>query len=98
MTIFIGITAMILFVMGVAGFLIRRNPLVMFMSIELMLNAVNLGLVMIGRVLQNIDAQIIAFFIIIVAAAEVAVGLGILVTFFAYKDDVDVDSVDLMKG
>ena len=98
MTSFIGVTAIILFVMGIAGFLIRLNPLVMIMSIELMLNAVNLGLVMLGRVFQSVDAQVLAFFIIVVAAAEVAVGLGILVTLFSGRDDVDADNINLLKG
>ena len=98
MTSLIGITSVLLFVMGVTGFLIRRNPLVMLMSVELMLNAVNLGLVGIGRLHQNIDSHILVLFIIAVAAAEVAVGLGIIVTLFTGRDDVDVDNIDLMKG
>ena len=98
MNVILGITALFLFLLGILGFLVRRNPLVMFMSIELMLNAVNLGLVTLGRIFQSIDAQILTIFIIIVAAAEVAVGLGILVVLFAGRDDVDVDNINLMKG
>ena len=94
----LGITSILLFTMGVAGFLIRRNPLVMFMSIELMLNAVNLGIMLFGRIYQNVNAQVLVIFIIIIAAAEVAVGLGILVTLFTDRNDVDADNIDLMKG
>jgi len=98
MSLLLGFTAITLFIMGIAGVLMKRNPLVMFMSIELMLNAVNLGLMTIGRANESIDAQIITIFIIAVAAAEVAVGLGIIVTLFSDRDDVDVDKINMLKG
>lgn len=95
---FLGFTALALFIMGIAGVLIKRNPLVIFMSIELMLNAVNLGIMIIGRANEKVDAHIITIFIIAIAAAEVAVGLGIIVTLFQDKDDVDVDKINMLKG
>lgn len=98
MSLFIGITSILLFTMGIMGVLIRRNPLVILMSIELMLNAVNLGLILTGRIFQNLDAQILIIFIIAVAAAEITVGLGILVTLFTRRDDFDVDRINLFKG
>lgn len=94
----LGITSILLFTMGIIGFLIRRNPLIMFMSIELMLNAVTLGIMLFGRIYQDVNAHVLTIFIIIIAAAEVAVGLGILVTLFTDRDDVDVDKINLMKG
>jgi len=94
----LGITAMLLFVFGMAGVLLKRNPLVMFMSIELMLNAVNLGLMIISRASGHVDAQVLTIFLITIAAAEVAVGLGIIVTLFSDRDDVDVDNINLLKG
>jgi NADH-quinone oxidoreductase subunit K len=98
MIILLGITALILFFMGIAGFLIRRNPLVMLMSIELMLNSVNMGLIMLGRIFQNMHAQVLMIFVIVVAAAEIVVGLAILVTMFSDRDDFDIDNIDMMKG
>jgi len=87
----------LLFVIGVAGVLTRRNALIIFMSIELMLNAVNLAFVAFGRYIPNIDGQIFVFFVMAVAAAEVAVGLAIIVTIFKRKESVDIDQVNLMK-
>jgi len=87
----------ILFVTGVAGVLTRRNALIIFMSIELMLNAVNLAFIAFGRYIPNIDGQIFVFFVMAVAAAEVAVGLAIIVTIFRRKESVDIDQVNLMK-
>jgi NADH-quinone oxidoreductase subunit K len=98
MSLLIGITSILLFTMGIMGVLIRRNPLVILMSIELMLNATNLGLILTGRIFQNLDAQILIIFIIAVAAAEISVGLGILVTLFMRRDDFDVDRINLFKG
>ncbi|NQT34060.1 NADH-quinone oxidoreductase subunit NuoK [bacterium] len=89
--------AAVLFCIGVAGVLTRRNALIIFMSIELMLNAVNLTFVAFSRYLTNIDGQIFVFFVMAVAAAEVAVGLAIIVTIFRHKESVDIDKVNLMK-
>ncbi|MDI6784181.1 MAG: NADH-quinone oxidoreductase subunit NuoK [bacterium] len=88
----------ILFSLGVLGVLFRRNILIIFMSIELMLNAVNLAFIAIARSLNSMDGQVIVFFVIAVAAAEVAVGLAIIITIFRNKETVDVDEMNLMKG
>ncbi len=87
----------ILFTIGVIGVLTRRNAIVIFMSIELMLNAVNLSFVTFSRMLDSMDGQIFVFFIMTVAAAEAAVGLAIIVALFKNKETVDVDEVNLMK-
>ncbi|MBI1798589.1 MAG: NADH-quinone oxidoreductase subunit NuoK [Candidatus Eisenbacteria bacterium] len=87
-----------LFVIGVVGVLVRRNALVIFMSIELMLNAANLAFVAFGRSLQSLDGQIFVFFVMTVAAAEVAVGLAIIVNLFRLRETVFVDEVNLLKG
>jgi NADH-quinone oxidoreductase subunit K len=86
----------ILFAIGVAGVLIRRNIIVMFMSIELMLNAVNLAFIALGRRVGSIDGQVIVFFVITVAAAEAAVGLGIIISLFRNRATVDVDELKLL--
>ena len=86
-----------LFAVGVIGVLIRRNVLVMFMSIELMLNAVNLTLVTFARMQGTLDGQVLAFFVMVVAAAEVVVGLAIIVSIFRRKDTASVDEVKAMK-
>ena len=78
--------------------LIRRNPLIMFMSVELMLNAVNLAFVAFSRYLQSIEGQVFVFLILTVAAAEVAVGLAIIVALFRARESVDVDQVNELKG
>ena len=88
----------ILFAIGVMGVLFRRNILIIFMSIELMLNAVNLAFIAIARYLNLMDGQLIAFFVIAVAAAEVSVGLAIIITIFRNKETIDVDEMNLMKG
>lgn len=88
----------ILFSLGAVGVLIRRNPLVMFMSIELMLNAANLAFVAFSRYLDNLDGQVFVFLILTVAAAEVAVGLAIIVAIFRARESVDVDEVNELKG
>ena len=93
---YLGLSAL-LFCIGIAGVLTRRNALIIFMSIELMLNAVNLTFVAFSRFLPNIDGQIFVFFVMVVAAAEVAVGLAIIVTIFRHKETVDIDKVNLMK-
>ena len=92
------ILAAFLFVIGMVGVMVRRNPLVMFMCIELMLNAVNLSFVAIGRQLDSIDGQSIVFFVMVVAAAEVVVGLGIIVSIMRRRNDVNADDLVGLKG
>ncbi|HMQ35416.1 MAG TPA: NADH-quinone oxidoreductase subunit NuoK [Chloroflexaceae bacterium] len=87
-----------LFTIGVLGVLVRRNAIVVFMSVELMLNAANLALVAFARERLSIDGQVIVFFVITVAAAEVAVGLALLVAIFKSKRTADVDEVSTLKG
>ena len=91
------ILSSVLFAIGVAGVLIRRNPVVIFMSIELMLNAVNLSFVAFASQLNSLDGQVFVFFVMAVAAAEVAVGLAIIVSIFRARTSVDVDEMNLMK-
>jgi NADH-quinone oxidoreductase subunit K len=86
-----------LFSIGVAGVLLRRNVLVMFMSIELMLNAVNLAFVSLGNRLGTMDGQVIVFFVMTVAAAEAAVGLAIIISIFRNRESVNVDDFTLLK-
>ena len=88
----------ILFVLGAAGVLVRRNPLVILISIELMLNAANLTLVTFSRQLQNLEGQLFALMSMTVAAAEAVVGLAILVDIFHVRDVEDVDELSEMKG
>ena len=88
----------ILFTIGVAGVLIRRNALIIFMSIELMLNAANLAMVAFSSVLKSFSGQIFVFFVIAVAAAEVAVGLALIVEIFKSKRSIDVDQMSSLKG
>jgi NADH-quinone oxidoreductase subunit K len=85
------VLSMILFSLGIAGVTTRRNPILIFMSIELMLNAVNLSLIAFGRYLGDAGGQMLTIFVMAVAAAEVSVGLGILIAIFRTKDNVDVD-------
>jgi NADH-quinone oxidoreductase subunit K len=92
------VLAALLFTIGAVGVLIRRNTLVMFMCIELMLNAANLTFVAYAKALNDISGQVIVFFTLVVAAAEVAVGLAIIVAIFRRKQDVTADDVDLLKG
>ena len=87
----------ILFTIGVIGFLVRRNLIVMFMSIELMLNAANLAFVAFSRYLNSMDGQIFVFFVMTVAAAEAAVGLAIILAIFRTKETVNADEMNLMK-
>ncbi|MCL6498639.1 MAG: NADH-quinone oxidoreductase subunit NuoK [Armatimonadota bacterium] len=87
-----------LFTLGTVGVLVRRTALILFMSIELMLNAVNLAFVTLARVHANLDGQLAVFFVLVVAAVEVVVGLSILVHIFRSRDTVDVDEVDLLRG
>ena len=88
----------ILFCIGVVGVLVRRNALVIFMSIELMLNAANLAFVSFARHLNSLDGQVFVFFVMTVAAAEVAVGLAIIVNVFRLRETVFVDEINLLKG
>jgi NADH-quinone oxidoreductase subunit K len=91
------ITAAALFTIGVIGALMRRNALIIFMSIELMLNAVALTFIAFSRYLHSLTGQIFVFFIMLVAAAEVAVGLAIVVLIFKNKQTINLDEIDLMK-
>ena len=93
----LGLSAVV-FVIGLVGVLVRRNALVIFMSIELMLNAGNLAFVAFARSMHSIDGQIFVFFVMTVAAAEVAVGLAIIVNLFRLRESVFVDEVNLLKG
>jgi NADH-quinone oxidoreductase subunit K len=88
----------LLFTIGVVGVLVRRNAIVVFMCIELMLNAVNLSFLAFARAAGNLDGQILAFFVMVVAAAEVVVGLGILVVIFRTRASTSVDDINLLKG
>ena len=94
---YIGLSA-ILFTIGALGVLIRRNSIVIFMSIELMLNAANLAFVSFARVYGAISGQIFVFFVMTVAAAEVAVGLALIVAIFNTKQSIDVDQMSSLKG
>jgi len=94
---YIGLSA-ILFTIGALGVLIRRNSIVIFMSVELMLNAANLAFVAFARTFEAVSGQIFVFFVIAVAAAEVAVGLALIVTIFRTKQSIDVDQLNNMKG
>ena len=91
------ILAAILFTIGAVGVLIRRNAIVLFMCIELMLNAANLALVTFSRINGTLDGQIMAFFVMVVAAAEVVVGLAIIVTIFRTRRSASVDDASLLK-
>jgi NADH-quinone oxidoreductase subunit K len=92
------ILSAILFIIGAVGVLVRRNPLVILISIELMLNAVNLTLITFSRQLQNIEGQLFALMSITVAAAEAVVGLAILVDIFRVRDVEDIDELSELKG
>ncbi len=92
------ILSAILFTIGALGVLIRRNALIIFMSIELMLNAANLAIVAFSSILQSFSGQIFVFFVIAVAAAEVAVGLALIVEIFKSKRSIDVDQMSSLKG
>ena len=86
-----------LFIIGVAGVVLRRNVIVIFMSIELILNAVNINLVAFSYQLQNGAGQVFAIFVIAVAAAEAAVGLGIILAFYRNKETINIDEMNLMR-
>jgi len=88
----------ILFAIGAVGVLARRNAIIIFMSVELMLNAANLLFVAFSRYLGDLDGQVLVFFVITVAAAEVAVGLALIVTIFRTKNSINIDEINLLKG
>jgi len=90
--------SMVLFAMGTLGVLIRRNPLIIFMSIELMLNAANLAFVAFARSFDVLTGQIFVFFVMTVSAAEVAVGLALIIIIFRNKHSIDVDLMNSLKG
>jgi NADH-quinone oxidoreductase subunit K len=92
------IVSAILFTIGVVGVLVRRNPLIMFMSIELMLNAVNLSFITFAHYLNSVDGWIFVFLVLTVAAAEVVVGLAIIVSIFRSRRDINIDELDSLKG
>jgi NADH-quinone oxidoreductase subunit K len=92
------VLASVIFTIGAVGMLVRRNTLVMFMCVELMLNAVNLTFVTYANALNDIGGQVLVFFTLVVAAAEVAVGLAIIVAIFRRRQNVTADDVDLLKG
>ncbi len=88
----------VLFSLGVYGVLARKNAVLVLMSIELMLNAVNLNLIAFGAFRDNVVGQVFALFVITIAAAEVGIGLAIVLVIFRNKASIDLDQVDLMKG
>ncbi len=92
------IVALLLFGIGTLGFLIRRNAIVVFMSVELMLNAVNLLLVTFSRIRVDLDGQVMAFFVMAVAAAEAAVGLAIIIAVFRKMRNIDLDKASLLRS
>ncbi|AWG51274.1 NADH-quinone oxidoreductase subunit K [Mycobacteroides abscessus subsp. abscessus] len=89
--------AALIFTIGAAGVMLRRNAIVVFMSVELMLNAANLAFVTFARMHGNLDGQVIAFFTMVVAATEVVVGLGIIMTIFRTRRSASVDDADALK-
>ena len=92
------IVSALLFTIGATGVLVRRNPLVMFMSIELMLNAVNLSFMAFAHELNSVDGWMFVFLVLTVAAAEVVVGLAIIVSIFRTRHRVNVDELNTLKG
>ncbi|MEY2965881.1 MAG: NADH-quinone oxidoreductase subunit NuoK [Candidatus Nanopelagicales bacterium] len=91
------VLAAVLFTIGTVGVLVRRNAIVVFMSIELMLNAANLAFVAFARMQGNLDGQVIAFFVMVVAAAEVVVGLAIIVAIYRSRRSASIDEPNLLK-
>jgi NADH-quinone oxidoreductase subunit K len=90
--------SVILFTIGSLGVLLRRNAIVIFMSVEMMLNSANLAFVAFARHLGDLDGQVLVFFVITVAAAEVAVGLALIVTIFRTRKSINIDELNLLKG
>src|SRR5512141_394504 len=95
--LYIGLSA-IMFTIGAMGVLIRRNPIIIFMSIELMLNSANLAFVAFAASRNVLDGQLFVFFVITVAAAEVAVGLALIVAIFHSRHDIDIDDISTLRG
>ena len=91
------ILSAILFSLGVIGVVVRRNAIIIFMSVELMLNAVNLTFIAFSNYLENVEGQIFVFMVMVVAAAEVAVGLAIIVAIYRVRETVHVDEIKLLK-
>ena len=92
------ILSLIIFSIGILGVLIRKNAIIIFMSIELMLNAVNLSLVGFSRYYNSIDGQVFVFLVMTLAAAEVAVGLAIIVSLFRNKQTINIDEINILRG
>jgi len=92
------VLSVIMFTLGVIGVLVRRNALVIFMCLELMFNAANLAFIAFALFYQNLNGQVFVFFVMTVAAAEVAVGLALMVAIFRTKGNIDVDQVSTLKG
>ena len=90
--------AVILFVIGAVGVLVRRNAILIFLSVELMLNSCNLAFVTFSRMHGNLDGQVVAFFVMVVAAAEAAVGLAIILTIFKNRQTLEIDEVSSLKN
>ena len=88
----------VLFSIGTAGVFLRRNLITLLLSVEIMLNAVNLTFVAVGRYLGSVDGQIIVFFVMTVAAAEAAVGLAIIIALYRHRDTVDLEHINLLRG
>ena len=93
---YLGLSA-VLFAIGVAGVLLRRNAIVVFMCVELMLNSVNLSLIAFSSFLGDITGQVLVFFVMAVAAAEAAVGLAIVIALFRNKQTVNIDEINILK-
>ena len=92
------ILSLIIFSIGILGVLIRKNAIIIFMSIELMLNAVNLSLVGFSRYYNSVDGQVFVFLVMALAAAEVAVGLAIIVSLFRNKNSINIDEMNILRG
>ena len=92
------ILSLIIFSIGILGVLIRKNAIIIFMSIELMLNAVNLSLVGFSRYYNSVDGQVFVFLVMTLAAAEVAVGLAIIVSLFRNKQTINIDEINILRG
>lgn len=92
------VLAALLFAIGATGLLVRRNPLIMFMCVELMLNSVNLTFVTFGRELNDLGGEASVFFVLVVAAAEVVIGLAIVVAITRRRPDIDADDLTVLRG
>ena len=92
------VLSLIIFSIGILGVLIRKNAIIIFMSIELMLNAVNLSLVGFSRYYNSVDGQVFVFLVMTLAAAEVAVGLAIIVSLFRNKQTINIDEINILRG